>query len=237
MAIQDQTQHDQTEQLRRQLLALLNAVPQSELHMTYDEFLDWLDEDTLAEWVDGKVIRASSASLRHQEVAEFLNALIGTFVKVHSLGEVLAPPFQMKLAKTGREPDLLFITADHLGRLKKTRLEGPADLVVEISSPESFSRDRGDKFHEYGAASIPEYWLLDPDREVAEFYQLDARGRYQLVAPDSGDIYRSHVLPGFWLRVSWLWQDPLPESEQALLEIDSDAYAAFLRERLRRAGL
>ncbi len=34
--------------------------------MTYAEFLDWADEDTLAEWVNGKVIMTSPASLRQQ---------------------------------------------------------------------------------------------------------------------------------------------------------------------------
>ncbi|MGH2515350.1 MAG: Uma2 family endonuclease [Ktedonobacterales bacterium] len=237
MAIQEQTEHDATEQLRRQLLALLTTMPQPEFPMTYEEFLDWADEDTLAEWVDGKVIMTSPASVRHQLVSKFLLKLIDTFVEVHALGVVLLPPMQMKLATSGREPDLLFLSADHRDRLKKTRLEGPADLVVEVISPESFSRDRGDKFSEYETAGIPEYWLIDPDREVAEFYQLDARGRYQLLAAGADDIYRSRVLPGFWLRVGWLWQDPLPETEQTLLEIDGDAYAAFLRERLRRAGL
>lgn len=228
---------DKTEELRRQLLALLSAVPQPELRMTYEEFLNWVDEDTLAEWVDGKVMMASPASVRHQLVAKFLLKLVDTFVEMHTLGMVLPPPMQMKLATSGREPDLLFITTEHRDRLKKTRLEGPADLVVEVISPESFSRDRGEKYSEYEAAGIPEYWLIDPDREVAELYQLDARGRYQVIAADASDIYRSRVLPGFWLRVEWLWQDPLPETEQTLLEIDSDAYAAFLHERLRRAGL
>lgn len=237
MAIQDQTEHDSTEQLRRQLLALLNTVPQPELRMTYEEFLDWADEDTLAEWVDGKVVMTSPASVRHQEVVEFLQILIGTFVKVHPIGKVLVPPFQMKLARSGREPDLLFIATNHQDRLQKTRLDGPADLVVEVISPESFTRDRGEKYSEYESAGIPEYWLIDPEREVAEFYQLDARGRYQAIATDADEVYHSRVLPGFWLRVGWLWQDPLPETVQTLLEIDGDAYAAFLRERLRRAGL
>ena len=236
MAISDQAGREQTEQLRRQLLALLNDTPQPELRMTYDEFLDWADEDTLAEWVDGKVVMASPASVRHQLVATFLHDLVHTFAKVHALGIVLLPPFQMKLATSGREPDLLFISTEHADRLKKTRLEGPADLVVEVISPESFSRDRGAKYSEYEAAGIPEYWLIDPEREVAEFYQLDARGRYQVVAADADDIYHSRVLSGFWSRVGWLWQESLPEAEQTLLEIDGDAYAAFLRERLRRAG-
>jgi hypothetical protein len=28
--------------------------------MTYEEFLDWCDEDTLAEWVDGDVVMTAS---------------------------------------------------------------------------------------------------------------------------------------------------------------------------------
>ena len=31
---------------------------------------------------------------------------------------------------------------------------------------------------------MPEYWLIDPQRERADFYQRDAVGRFQAVAPD-----------------------------------------------------
>ncbi len=31
--------------------------------------------------------------------------------------------------------------------------------------------------------------------------------------------YHSHTLPGFWLRVEWLWQEPLPHPLRALGEI------------------
>ncbi|MDE0459896.1 MAG: hypothetical protein OXI15_21610 [Chromatiales bacterium] len=33
--------------------------------MSYAEFLDWCDEDMLAEWVDGEVIMAPPASAVH----------------------------------------------------------------------------------------------------------------------------------------------------------------------------
>jgi Uma2 family endonuclease len=68
-------------------------------------------------------------------------------------------------------------------------------------------RDRGEKFYEYEEAGIPEYWLIDPLRREVEFYQLDARGRYRTILPDAEGVYRSRVLPGFWLRVRWLWPD------------------------------
>ncbi len=142
----------------------------------------------------------------------------------------------MKLPTSGREPDVHFVATSHLDRLHETYLDGPADLVVEIVSPESAGRDRGDKFYEYRAAGIPEYWLIDPQLEQAEFYQLDAQGRYQLVPPDvQQGIYHSRVLPGFWLQVEWLWEDPLPDAVATLLRIDREAYAAYLREQLRRA--
>lgn len=72
--------------------------------MTYEHFLDAIDEDTLAEWVDGRVIMASPASRRHQEIAELLFMMLSTFAKVHASGVVISPPFQMKLARSGREP-------------------------------------------------------------------------------------------------------------------------------------
>ena len=44
--------------LRRQMLDVLLA-PTQAARMSYEEFLDWLDEDTLAEWVEGEVIMTS----------------------------------------------------------------------------------------------------------------------------------------------------------------------------------
>jgi len=202
--------------------------------MSYEEFLAWADEDTLAEWVDGEVVMYSPASGWHQDLVRFLASVLGTYVEVHQLGIVRFAPFQMKL-KHGREPDLLFVATEHLSRLKETYLEGPADLVVEIVSPDSVGRDRGDKFYEYEAGGVPEYWLLDPQREWAEFYQLEGE-RYRLVFQGREGEYRSQVLRDFWLRVEWLWQDPLPAVEDVLLEVGGAAYAQHLIERLRSHG-
>jgi Uma2 family endonuclease len=220
--------------LRRRLLAALSE--DSASRMTYDEFLEWADEDSLAEWVDGAIVVASPASARHQEIKTFLMRTLSRFVDVHQLGRTYDAPFQMKLAHSGREPDVLFVAAQRLDRLKETYLDGPADLVVEIISPESVGRDGGDKFEEYREAGIPEYWLIDPRLDQANFYQLDSAGRSQDMVPDANGVYTSKALPGFWLRVDWLWQDPLPDPTAALLELDRAAYATYLREQLRQAG-
>lgn len=190
--------------------------------MSFEEFLTWCDEDTWAEWEDGEVIVLTPASRRHQQLADFLTKVLGTFVEARGLGAVVSAPFLMKTGPdlAGREPDLLFVAKEHLERLKEAHLDGPADLVVEIVSPESGERDRGKKFYEYEAGGVREYWLIDPEREQAEFYQLEEE-RYRLVYPDAEGkgIYRSEVVVGFRLRVNWLWQDPLPLPVRALAKI------------------
>lgn len=88
--------------------------------MTYEQFLDWADEDTLAEWADGMVVMTSPASARHEQIKGFLTIVLSTFVRMHGLGAVYDAGFQMKLARSGREPDVIYIATEHLGRLKHT---------------------------------------------------------------------------------------------------------------------
>lgn len=180
--------------------------------MTYEEFLDWCDEDTLAEWVEGEVVVMSPATSRHQDLVDFFVSLFRFYSEWKRLGSLRSAPFQMKTARhlPGREPDILFVLKKHASRWKKAHLEGPADLVVEVVSPESRRRDRGEKFAEYQEGGVQEYWIVDPDERVADFYVLDRDGRYERVRPDPEGVYASRVLRGFRLRVEWLWAEPLP---------------------------
>lgn len=144
---------------------------------------------------------------------------ISMYAELHHLGVVMTRPYQMKLAHSGREPDILFVSTKHVLRFTNIYLDGPADLVVEIVSPDSIGRDRGDKFYEYQEAGIPEYWLIDPLTERAEFYQLDSAGKYQLIPPDPSGVYHSKTMPSFWIRVEWLWQEPLPTAGSVLRQL------------------
>jgi len=206
---------------RQRLIEVIMAAPEppAKPKMTYEEFLAWADEDTLAEWVDGEVVMSSPASSRHQEIVGFLSTVIGMFVRQRELGVAMLAPFQMKLPDSGCEPDLIFVAARHVDRLRNTYLDGPADLAIEVLSPESVSRDRGEKFYEYARGGVPEYWLIDPLRKWAEFYRLGALGLYEPIFSGREGIFHSEAVPGFWLRVEWLWQEPLPGSLRILGEI------------------
>lgn len=105
----------------------------------------------------------------------------------------------------------MFVSNAHMSYLEKTHLAGPADLVVEIISPESRARDRGEKFYEYEQGGVREYWLIDPMRKQTEFYTLDEEGLYHLIPLDKDKVFRSTVLDGLWIDTKWLWQSPLPQ--------------------------
>ncbi len=213
-----------------ELEALRRKPPRRRL--TFEEFLEWLDEDTWAEWVDGEVVVLSPANTRHQRIAGFLAITLGLYVRERDLGEIFTAPYLMKLPeelRRGREPDLLFVAKEHLDRIQETYLDGPADLVVEIVLKESRLRDRGDKRAEYEASGIPEYWLLDPERREVELNRLDERGRYRPVEPDEAGFYRSDVIPGFRLKAEWLWQEPLPSPLDVLAELLETSPEALIK--------
>ena len=180
----------------------------------YEQFLQWLDEDTWAEWVDGEVILMSPVSLEHSNIHAFLLTIMRLYASSKQLGAVHSEPFQMKTGADlpGRSPDILFVSQQHLSRLKSTYLDGPADLVVEIISPDSEERDRVHKFAEYERGGVCEYWLIDPQKRVAEFYVLGKDGKYVLRAQGEAGEYHSAVLQGLRLRIEWLWALP-PEIE------------------------
>lgn len=193
------------------------------LRMSYEEFLEWADEDTRAEWVEGEAIVYMPPRDEHQSIVEFVYELLAQFVRLFQLGRVRIAPFEVKLWPGGpaREPDVFFLARERMDALGSRRLAGPPDLVVEVVSPGSVQEDRSRKFREYETAGVRECWIVDsrPGYRRADFYRLDEDGRYELFATEDDEVVHSAVLEDFWLRPAWLWQEPLPNPLLALAEI------------------
>lgn len=191
---------------------LLPAVGRdASLVMTAEEFItSEFDGGGLTEWIDGRVIVHDMPKEAHQRIAGLVFFLLSALVGRRHLGRVIIAPYKMRVTPNGpvREPDVLYLATEHLGRLTENVLMGPADLLVEVVSDDSTARDRADKFDEYQDGGVREYWVIDsrPGHERADFWLLDATGRYRSVLPDADLTYRSSVLPGCWLHVNWLWQ-------------------------------
>ena len=189
------------------------------LRMTEDEFVAWCDEDVKAEWVDGEVIVHSPANIKHVRLEKFLLQVVDGFVTHHDLGEVIGPEFQIRLgALRRRVPDILFVAKERLDIIQSNHIEGAPDLVMEIVSPDSLARDWREKYLEYEAVGVREYWVIEPMAERVEAYALGEDKRYARIE-EKDDAVHSLVLPGFYLKPAWLWQDPLPKVVDVLREL------------------
>lgn len=195
--------------------------------VSYEEWLALDTDNRLCEWDDGEVIAFMPPKRIHQLVFLLLSQLMGHYVRRRGLGQVVPAPFEMRLERSAREPDLLFVANEHLDRLTEERLYGPADLVVEIFSDDSPARDRVRKFAEYAEAGVGEYWLSDPrpGKDTLDVFALGEDGRFARIEPDGEGVIRSLILPGFWFDPGWLRQRPLPDALDLLAHIAPDLLA------------
>ena len=190
----------------------------TERRMTEEDFVAWCDEDFNAEWVDGVVIVKEPASGEHDELAWWLRTLLQHYVDERDLGVVRGPGFSVRLRRPSRrEPDVVFVGKSRRDVVRPNHVEGPPDLVIEVVSPESQSRDRREKYLEYEAAGVTEYWIADPLSRTLEAYAL-ADGRYEPIREAEG-LIPSAVVPGWYVRSAWLWGTPRTRVLDALAEL------------------
>lgn len=201
-----------------QLAEELCGSPVPGVRMTEREFVDWSYERVDAEWVDGEVILMAPANTDHETLDEWFGRLLGDFVEEGNLGKVLRNVFvRFARQRRRRVPDLLVVTTANLDKVKPTFIDGAPDVAIEIVSPDSRNRDRRDKFLEYQAAGVAEYWIIDPLAGTVDVYVL-VDGKYREVALIEGQL-RSTVLKGFYLRPAWLFGGARPKVAAVLREL------------------
>jgi Uma2 family endonuclease len=190
-----------------------------------EDFEAITDDDLKCEYLDGELIVHSPASFRHEEIAAFLLSLLRAFVTDRRLGWVLGSHAVMQLGERRFCPDVSVLLHAHADRIREERVHGPMDregdgsLTVRTPVPISTSTrdyDFRTKAPAYREGGIPEIWLVDPDRR--EFHVPVLQGdTYSQQTLASGE-WVSPTLPGFTMRVDWLWRDPLPALRDCQLE-------------------
>src|SRR5262249_40469523 len=149
----------------------------------------------------------------------WLSGLMHDYAEYKDLGKVYGSRVAVRLdEKNAPEPDVVFVHKGHLSRVERGGIAGPCDLAVEIVSPESVERDYEKKRKQYERYGIREYWIVDEELQKVTLYRLGPSKRYREVKPRKGEL-RSEVLPGFWLRPEWVWQQPRRKKADVLREI------------------
>lgn len=199
------------------------SMPSLPTELSFAEYLRLYSglEGVCSEWIGGKVaLYPVTNNQQHQNIIFLLGVILHFFLSLRGLGRLIQSGIPMYLGedKAAREPDLMILLGENVQRAKPTYVDGAADIVVEVVSPESSSRDYGVKFTEYEAAGVREYWLIDPLRQMVMIYHLtrlevsgEAAWRYQLLPHDGQGRFTSRLLPNFALDPRTLWQETLPD--------------------------
>src|SRR6266436_7090033 len=102
--------------------------------MTEEEFDRWVGEKTRAEWVDGEVIMMAPANIEHDDVVGWLKSVVREFCTFHELGSVHGPEVMIRVPQLTqrRLPDVMFVAKKRSHIVKKTIVDGPPDLIMEV---------------------------------------------------------------------------------------------------------
>ena len=182
-----------------------------------DEFYALAGEDSDWEYLDGRLVM-SPASDRHEDLFRFLLTLLSVFLDERGGGVVRGSRYPMRLdERWSPEPDLFVVREGKLHLLKPQRLEGPADLVIEIASEGDPAFEVREKLPRYEAAGIPEVWVINRFDKLILVKRKTGEG-YTSQTISSGRL-ESKAVPGFWIEVGWLWLDELPSTLECLRQI------------------
>ena len=171
---------------------------QANVLFTYDEYKTLPETGPQYQLVEGDLIVTPAPNTRHQRISRNLEFLLHQYAKNTGVGEVFYAPFDVILSDTNVfQPDILFIRTKNRDRITKQGLRGVPDLVIEILSPATAEMDRGIKRKLYARYGVEELWLIDPQEDTIEIYNLliDAQ-RPDKCFKDEEAIH-SGILPGF----------------------------------------
>jgi Uma2 family endonuclease len=160
-----------------------------------------------AEFINGGFVLHSPATVKHNLVRGRLARLLSVHVNARQLGQVFDEKLLVSLTRNDYEPDIVFYGLEKARALQPDQLRCPApDLIVEVLSAGTEKNDRGIKFRDYAAHGVREYWLVDPESEAIEQYELAGEAYALRLKSGSGNV-RSFAVPDFEIPIRALFDD------------------------------
>jgi Uma2 family endonuclease len=186
------------------MLTMVQSVPveavverqHSTTKLTYADYVRFPEDGLRHEIIDGEHYVTPSPATRHQRIVGNLQYLIRHFLETNPIGEVFCAPFDALLSEFDIVvPDLLYLSRERARFLTSKNLQGPPDLVIEVLSPSTKSRDIRLKRDLYERVGVREYWIVDPELAVVEVYRGNGRSFEAPTTFSRHDVLTTSLLP------------------------------------------
>ncbi len=185
-------------------------------HYTYADYILWKFQERV-ELLKGKIMPMAAPSVKHQRLSGNLFFIIRNHLNnKNSRCDVFSAPFDVRLPlpanrvkdnkfDTVVQPDLCVICDED--KLDEKGCIGAPDLVVEILSLGNSKKEMKAKYELYESAGVMEYWVIDPEHNLAFCYYLDPKTQKYIpsLAFTDEDLIESKVLEGLVLNLEELF--------------------------------
>lgn len=175
---------------------------------TYEDYERLPDNEFRYEIIKGFLYMANAPRPIHQLVVANLIFLIKFAIHTGNLkGQAYSAPIEVLMGEitTPVQPDVLFIRQDNLGIVGETNIDGIPDFIAEVLSSNK-RRDRVTKFAAYAEAGVPEYWIIDPDKQTVEVYVLRGHAYAMIDTFGINMVVRSEVMSSLTIKVEELFR-------------------------------
>jgi len=171
--------------------------------MSLEEFLKLPEREggtPIYELDEGELLMEASPTPRHNLIRARIFLRLLQFAKAHRLGHVIEEMDFRLGPETVRNPDVAFITEEHLqaNGLDRSPMEGAPLLAVEVISPNNSAQDMSKKVEQYLAAGSQAVWIVHPALCLVEVHT--ASGARKVRPPDC--IENGTLAPGAVFRLS-----------------------------------
>lgn len=160
------------------------ATPQTP-RMTTAEYLQWEPlQDLRHEYLDGEVVAMTGGSVAHNDIAINLLSILLPIVRKRNCRINMADvKLQIQSSNRFYYPDLM-VSCNKQDKDARKFLQFPK-MIVEVLSPGTSEKDRGDKFTDFQTIqTLQKYVLINSEKQSVECYRR-GEGRMWLYYPYS----------------------------------------------------
>lgn len=170
-----------------------------------NQYYALVHEDVKAEFINGEIIYQSPVRKKHWFISSELSSRLIQHVREHDLGLVDIEKAMVRLSRNDYVPDICFFCKEIAEQFSDEQMHFPApDFIIEISSPSTESIDRNEKFIDYAAHGVREYWIIDTVTDSVEKY-LNENGIFVLQEKLKTGHLKSEAVKGFSFDLSLIF--------------------------------
>lgn len=156
-----------------------SMIPNTKQHYTYKDYLAW-DTEERYELINGIPYLLAAPSTEHQRISFKLSLALGNFFKGSDC-EVFVAPFDVVLFKNIGyydenkidcvvQPDISVICDKN--KFNEKGCKGSPNLIIEILSDSTASKDYIEKLGLYQFNEVLEYWIVSPKNKSIQVFLL-----------------------------------------------------------------